>query len=490
LARGFESASDVAMLPDESVLVAEAVSSGESRSWRLWPDGRRVRILGLNATGLAVASDGSVLAIDAVADANVIRSWIPGTAPTVVASRGGGPLRGFSGDGGPALTAQVDLSVLPPGTSGILALPAGGFLFADTGNERVRRVDAAGTITTVAGTGRTAPEGQRPRGDGGPALQAMFDEPFGLAGTGDGGYVVSERQAGRLRHVRPDTVVETLVDHLPFPEDVEVLGDGTIAVAAAGQVWRLSAGANRATPSLQSTPSRLLDFAGRSVRADGVGRDARGQLLIAARDQVVYVPRGPTSWSLMALRDMQLGSKMMTAVIEATQPGIAELDVLRRGHVVAHEAAPVSPGNAKLSVRTRLKPRWYTVRVSLRAHGGAPNREQVEVHGARALSVALARRLLGSDQGGDETETFYLGRRCHRFGAHRVDCEVRDFVDGFDEVPDTDTCDAVASLVLRASGVVLRRQYSCSNRERAVFRQRPAWDPDYAVKTLGRRIHG
>ena len=50
---------------------------------------------------------------------------------------------------------------------GVVALPDGGFLIADSNNQRVRRVSPAGTITTVAGTGT-----QGFSGDGGPATSA------------------------------------------------------------------------------------------------------------------------------------------------------------------------------------------------------------------------------------------------------------------------------------------------------------------------------
>src|SRR5207247_5798987 len=68
------------------------------------------------------------------------------TAGTITTVAGNGT-RGFSGDGGPATSVQLSY---PPG----VAVDGAGDLFiADTGNQRIRKVSPAGTITTVAGDG-------------------------------------------------------------------------------------------------------------------------------------------------------------------------------------------------------------------------------------------------------------------------------------------------------------------------------------------------
>ncbi|MEU6486167.1 RICIN domain-containing protein [Streptomyces sp. NPDC046887] len=89
-----------------------------------------------------------------------------GTIGTVA----GTGVAGFGGDGGPATSAQLHR---PQG----LALDSTGALYiADAKNQRVRKVSADGTISTVAGTG-TGGSG----GDGGPAASAQLNEPNGLA---------------------------------------------------------------------------------------------------------------------------------------------------------------------------------------------------------------------------------------------------------------------------------------------------------------------
>ena len=107
LARPFRFLQDVAMLPDGSVLVSREESSASAPTWRLWPDGRRARVAGFDATGFAVAANGSVLGIDASAypRGQVVRRWVPGGRPSIIA---GGARDGSRSDGGPALAAALD----------------------------------------------------------------------------------------------------------------------------------------------------------------------------------------------------------------------------------------------------------------------------------------------------------------------------------------------------------------------------------------------
>jgi len=73
-----------------------------------------------------------------------IRKIAPnGTISTVA---GTGTL-GYSGDGGPAVNAQINTP------TGVFADGAGNLYIADVGNQRIRKVDQSGIITTVAGNG-------------------------------------------------------------------------------------------------------------------------------------------------------------------------------------------------------------------------------------------------------------------------------------------------------------------------------------------------
>jgi hypothetical protein len=80
-----------------------------------------------------------------------------------------------------------------------MATADGGFLIADTDNQRVRRVSPAGTIATVAGTGT-----QGFSGDGGPATAAQLVGPEGVAVTANGGFLIADAAKNRVRFVDAD----------------------------------------------------------------------------------------------------------------------------------------------------------------------------------------------------------------------------------------------------------------------------------------------
>jgi hypothetical protein len=125
-----------------------------------------------------------------------------GTFTTVAGTRGH---PGFAGDGGPASQALLDHP------DQVAATPDGGFLIADTGNERIRTVSPAGTISTVAGNGQATYAG-----DGGAATAGSLMEPSGVAPIPDGGMLIADSDNGRIRVVTsPPTTTITLSPATP-----------------------------------------------------------------------------------------------------------------------------------------------------------------------------------------------------------------------------------------------------------------------------------
>jgi len=109
------------------------------------------------------------------------------------------------GDEGPAAQAQLH------SPQGVVVAPDGSIYIADSGNARIRRVGTDGIITTAAGTGDLCPNYYfQSCGDGGPAAQAKLSMPRGLALGPDGSLYLSDSPLRRVRRVGPDGIIKTV----------------------------------------------------------------------------------------------------------------------------------------------------------------------------------------------------------------------------------------------------------------------------------------
>ncbi len=104
---------------------------------------------------------------------------------------------GFGGDNGAGTSAQLS------NPNGVWVDGSGALWIADTGNQRVRKVDN-GAITTVAGTGPPALQGM-PQfgGDGGPAAAALLNTPIGLVVDASGRAYIADSGNNRIRVLIP-----------------------------------------------------------------------------------------------------------------------------------------------------------------------------------------------------------------------------------------------------------------------------------------------
>lgn len=103
---------------------------------------------------------------------------------------------------------------------------AGNVYIADHYNNRIRRVTPDGTISTVAGNGSFSP--LSPSGDGGPATQAPLGMPTDVVVAADGSFYVAEFGAHRVRHIRADGVIVPIAGNGNYGAG----GDGGLAVDA------------------------------------------------------------------------------------------------------------------------------------------------------------------------------------------------------------------------------------------------------------------
>lgn len=184
-------------------------------------------------TGISLVAAGGFLIADA--GNNVVRRVYPDGRIATVAGVG---RAGYSGDGGQATGARLSRPVA------VAALPDGGFVVADNGNQRIRRVGPDGTISTVAGTGTRGYSG-----DGGPATNAELADPRGLAVL-EGAILVADTGNHRIRRIAPDGTITTFAGtgaagyagdgaaaasaRLSSPESVSVTPVGGILIADSG----------------------------------------------------------------------------------------------------------------------------------------------------------------------------------------------------------------------------------------------------------------
>ncbi len=140
---------------------------------------------------------------------------------------------GFSGDGGPATSANLwDPSAVTVDGQGNLYI-------ADLNNQRIRKLGPDGIITTVAGTGISGHSG-----DGGPATSANLFNPSGVTVDGQGNLYIASTDSHTIRKVGPDGIITTVAGGgfggdggpatsagLNRPQDVALDGQGNLFIA-------------------------------------------------------------------------------------------------------------------------------------------------------------------------------------------------------------------------------------------------------------------
>ena len=207
----------VEALPDGGFLIADTenrkvrrVSSsgiistvaGNSSAGYVSPDGVQATTVNLDQpTDVEATSDNGFYVVER--SEHRVREVEPdGTIWTVA-----GKLQsGFGGDGGPATSAKLDEPI------DVARMAGGGFLIADSENNRVRKVGPAGTISTFAGTGTYDFNGD---GDKASLADLSFYDGIapiagGVAVTSDGGVAIADTHNNRVRFVSPTGSITTI----------------------------------------------------------------------------------------------------------------------------------------------------------------------------------------------------------------------------------------------------------------------------------------
>jgi uncharacterized protein (TIGR03437 family) len=192
----------------------------------------------------------------------VVRAVSANGTITTVAGTGSA---GYSGDGGPATRAQLNIPV------GVALDGAGNIYIADAGNNVVRRIAKNGVITTVAGNGTAGYSG-----DGGSATGAELNDPTDVAVDAFGNIYIADSKNHSIRRAWANGTITTVAGNgtsgysgdggpasgalLNTPKDLVLDSAGNIYVADSGNnVIRLLAAAS--APAMVVTKTHQGDFA-------------------------------------------------------------------------------------------------------------------------------------------------------------------------------------------------------------------------------------
>jgi sugar lactone lactonase YvrE len=155
----------------------------------------------------------------------------------IITTVAGNGQAGFGGDGGSASEASLNM----PGS--VAVDPKGNVYIADWQNERIRKINPAGIISTVAGNGQRGFSG-----DGGPAVDASLDlvivapnsgHPYirsagGIALDSAGNLYIADTNNDRIRRVDTNGGVATVVGGLSSPSGLAIDSGGSIYIAETG----------------------------------------------------------------------------------------------------------------------------------------------------------------------------------------------------------------------------------------------------------------
>jgi uncharacterized protein (TIGR03437 family) len=279
---------------------------------------------------IAVAVDAANNVYVADGDNNRIRRITPGGIISTVVGNGKGA---FSGDGGLATGASLNVP------SGIAFDAAGNMYIADAGNNRVRKVDSTGAITTVAGGATNGFSG-----DGGTATQALLDFPWALTTFGNNVYI-ADRVNNRIRLISypatpPSVSANGVVNGASFANGASIAPGAIVAIFgsnmsntnAQATVTPLPITLGQASVTFNNEPAPLFYASSGQINAQ-VPFD------IAPGTAIVQVTRGA---SVSAGQPVSVAN-VSPGIFIVDQPNNIGAIIHSNGTVVA-AAAPARPG--------------------------------------------------------------------------------------------------------------------------------------------------
>ena len=165
----------------------------------------------------------------------------------------------YGGDGGPASAARLHAP------SAMVRDDLGNWYISDTGNNRIRKIDASGMLTTYAGDGQAGSGG-----DGGLATLAQLNAPQCLALDSNRNLYVADTGNNSIREITPAGIILTVTSQLKGPQCLAVGANDSVLVADTGN--------NRI---VQVTPGGAVTTVTDSLAPASLAIDPAGTLYIA-----------------------------------------------------------------------------------------------------------------------------------------------------------------------------------------------------------------
>jgi sugar lactone lactonase YvrE len=317
--------------------------------------------------GVAVDAWGNVF----IADQYNNRVRMVGTNGIITTVAGTGTA-GYSGDGGAATNAMLDLP------SGVAVDASGSLFFGDRDNDVVRKVDTNGIITTVAGNGTSGYAG-----DGGPATHANMGEPYGIALDAAGDLFITDGDNDVIRKVDTNGIITTVAGNgeygfsgdggaatnatFQFPAGVAVDEAGNMFIAdgsvervrevdvISGIITTFAGSGAQAYSNTNGVPATSVSF----DEPDGVAVDGAGNVFIADSDndlihKVVPFGAAPTlTLSGVAANNAGSYQVIVTSPYGSVTSSVVTLTVLSSGAApVISSIARNANGSVTLSLLT------------------------------------------------------------------------------------------------------------------------------------------
>jgi uncharacterized protein (TIGR03437 family) len=247
------------------------------------------------------------------------------TAAGIISTVAGNGTPGFSGDGGPAISAELNDPVA------VAVDPSGNLFIADYENSRIRKVTKGGVISTIAGTGVNGFSG-----DGGLATNAQIFFPGALAVDSAGNLLFADTENSRVRMITPAGTISTIAGagpgsyqgdgvsataaHIAFPAGIATDGTGNLFISIdAGVIYKVSKagivttiagifGSTNVSPDGVPAASASI-----SIGPGGMRADANGRIYFADRTNSVRVLT-PTSQNILIGSIVDAASQAATAL--------------------------------------------------------------------------------------------------------------------------------------------------------------------------------